>query len=283
MPDQVFTITQVQKSGCALAQKKAVLWPLFSRRSMRDHEVIQDVVKLIAAWRKRVSALKIEKWHDVLAEGKVQFTRNCPPTMVFSTTTQTVRVCNRNHICPWCYSRYVGELYEKLATFLPNRGAYKFPKFKLVEISNNRIAPLDEIKNHLGAFFTLWQKSPKNVIKLLNPQGGYYNTAIAPLTLDGKQAVWKFQYHVLGMLPMTGVVPGQLNDGSRKIKVTDVRSKKQLVNILGRVCRYPTGLMWGDPTMTVQALNARYKLHCNSLVGCFRNCLRGLNGSTDET
>lgn len=270
MPDEALDVVGIKKTCVAHAQKISVLWPLIGQRSLHDDDVILGIQVLQRRWRKRLELLRDKGWQDLQGTGKLQFARNCPPQIVVAVNTKTLRPCKMNNICPWCYMRQVADLFNVFATYLPERGALKKTGINLLEISGKMLLRRNEAGKYLSGHFMEWQTVPKKLLQRLKPLGAYRSISLDPKVVEGQFSAWRFSYHILALMVNGWEVPTWLNNGRRKVRLTYVQSKKQLVNVVGRTARYPVGLIRGDPHMTIVSLNARRKKRCCEVTGCLR-------------
>lgn len=282
MPDQTFTIKRIKTTNAAYAQKISVLWPLTKRRSLHAQDVAKDMLLVLTWWRKRAKMLKDKKWPDLMGPGKLQFARNCPPAGAVTETDKACRPCRLGHICPWCHMRQTEVLFNKLAAYLPNRGQLpESRKLRLVEISNKKYMSREDASKYVGSQLLEWQRVPKRLLTKWKPLGAYVRIILEPHAVDGQYAGWRFSYRILALIPASTEVPKWIDNGNRHIRVTDVRSKKQLVNVVGRTCRYPTGMFRADPEAVMISLNARRGKRLNEFVGCLRS-QKGQNDNNDK-
>lgn len=209
----------------------------------------------------------------------LQFMRNCPPAMVYTMPNDYRRVCKLNCVCPWCWMRRTVYVFNTLARcmHLPERGALATP-VKLVEVSAQLVMSRVDAGSYLDNHFLRWSDCPKSVLRSIKPLGAFRMLSLAPTSVDGHKAAWRFSYRILAMVPKDWAMPTKLDNGYRKVKVTDVHSKKDLVNAVARTCRYPVGLLRGDPQMALTALTAIKNRRCSEFTGCFRQS----GGSNDN-
>lgn len=270
MSDTVFTIKGVKKAGKDHFHKQSVIWPLMRRRSLVDATVKQDVRCVIRHWRKRLNALYAHEWADLLTEGRLQYARNCPPTIVVASTPSVMKPCNMWHICPWCFCRKNEALYDLLASFLPERGGYRRPKFCLLEVRDKDLKTEAEAGTGTGAQMLELRHDAQTYVKRIKPLGAHFNVTMDPKSTHGSKSLWRRRYSILAMVEPDYRIPEWLNEKGRTVRLTEMQCRRQLISILARTCRYPVGLMYGDIEMTIRSLNARRGKRCTALTGCFR-------------
>jgi hypothetical protein len=279
MPDEAFPIKGVKKNSAAYTQKLSVLWPIISRRSLYDSDVVLDTTTLLRRWRKRVDALHAAKWPELQADGKVQFVRNCPPAgiVIGKENDNLCQCCKLRAICPWCYMRQVAKVFNAVAKLLPNRGATQLHSINVLEISGEMLMCKADAGSFLSGHLTAWQQVPQKLLRRLKPLGAYRTISLDPKAIDGHKSLWRFRYHILAIVPNNWTMPDWLDNGNRKVRTTNVTSKKQLINTVQRTCRYPIGLFRGTISMTIKSLNARRGKRCNEFTGCLRTLSRRSN------
>jgi hypothetical protein len=167
--------------------------------------------------------------------------------------------------------RNVEKLYHKLAKLLPERGAFKTQGIQLLEVTSKMTMSKRDAGKFLSGHVAEWQKVPQRLVRRLHSLGAYRNILIDPKAVDKHRSGWRFQYRILAVMPTDWQIPEWLVNNNRKLRVTYVQSKKQLINVVGRTCRYPTGLLQGTPRMAMIALNARRGKRCSEYTGCLRS------------
>jgi hypothetical protein len=273
MPDVLFKPKAVRRRYQAYVQRRAVLWPLMGRRSMSPDKVCEDVTKLHNWWRTKVTALYNEGIEMIPTPGKMQFARNCPPTIIVTHGGVTARPCRLMHICPWCHSREAESLYDQLASYLPARNATAKP-LNLLEVSARRVMTPQDAGKLLTPHLIDWKRPVAQVLKKLpNALGAYYAVNIEPRMTRGKRNKWLFSYHVLAVMP-DSEFPADLDNGLRQCRLSTVISRKQLIPVIGRVCKYPVGLLRCEAPLVAMALNARKNIRCKASTGCLRGTTR---------
>jgi hypothetical protein len=269
--DEVFVVKGVTKRSSTFSSKISVLWPLIGRRSLRDEDVILDTNVLINRWRQRLSVFKEKGWPDIQGTGKLQFARNCPPAGVVSFGEKTCRPCRLSAVCPWCYMRNVEKVFNKLAVSLPNRGSLRTTGLRLLEISGRMLLKRRHAGKYISGHLLEWADVPKRLLTRLKPLGAYRSVSLDPKVVEGQISGWRFSYRILAIVPEGWEIPAWLDNGKRKVRLTYVQSKKRLINIVGRTCRYPVGLLHGDAQMAINSLNARKGKRLSEFTGCLRS------------
>jgi len=121
MADLEFTFSFVPASYADVIQRAAVLYPLTDmprkdKRSKAEFKMRQQTARLLAIWRARVSRLTSEGWEP--RTNNTNFARNCCPAFAYA--TPRTRPCNNRMVCPWCYSRWVRSVWQRIDKAFPN-------------------------------------------------------------------------------------------------------------------------------------------------------------------
>jgi hypothetical protein len=270
MPDIQYIFKAARKGSNAYAQRRSVLWPLIRRQSLYDETVIEDTERLLAWWRAKLTALHEIGWKDILTTGKSQFARNCPPMFAVGVSDKIARPCKLSQICPWCYSRDTSTLYNLIAEKLPKRGATIKNPLHLLEIRQQWLRTETQTGTMLDCILRTWKMIPRKLLSKINSKGAYYGITLEPRVIEGQSLRWKFVCHILALVDADFEIPSKLITADRQFKLLTVTSRKQLIPIIGRVRRYPVGLMKSDEQYVLMALNARRRIQCKALTGCLR-------------
>jgi hypothetical protein len=224
-------------------------------------------------WRNFVDRMVAEGWpavwkDGVLNECRVQFIRNCPPVGL---VTGTVAACCKiRMLCPYCYCRGVMNLFDRLERLLwGGTDQLDAPsEFKLLEF-RTWVRP----KRLQAAVVSQGVKKPKAAFKMaLRLQ--------RPLIDEDRTAEWQqlpravggfsqqsFDY-ICGDLPVlrsSGLMvlrenhPNPPDDPPGRHFIWKVHrrpTRKRLIKILARVCRFPAGwLLDAQPHEVLRLLN----------------------------
>jgi hypothetical protein len=270
MPDVDYIFKAARKKGVYYAQRRSVLWPLSGRRSLTNEAVLEDSRKLLIWWRAKVVALRDAGWADLQTHGKVQFVRNCPPSFVVALSENACRPCHMAQVCPWCYARdEVGDLFDKLARFLPKTHYTHTKPLFFLEVASKRVMTATETGSKLTGQLREWKIRPQTLLRQIPTLGAYYRVALEPRIVS-ERLRWKFSYRLLAIVKPDFEIPSGLPTKARRVRTSTARSVKQLVPIVARICRYPVSLMRGEEKFVLRALNARRTLRCKQTLGCLR-------------
>ena len=109
-----FPVKKVFQAHRYRASRQAILSTLVSARAVK--RVAYDFTVLRKQWVTRTAELSVARWKPASTCRQLYFLNNCPPFGVSTDVQQ--RVCNRDHICPYCRGRYLQEQFTKLETLL---------------------------------------------------------------------------------------------------------------------------------------------------------------------
>lgn len=118
MTDQVFAYNWVSNKYGARLQRKAVLYPLVGPAESPE-QIITKTETLVRRWRARLHTLHEAGWQVRAGRNKdMQYMRNCPPT--FASVSPNTRQCRARNFCPFCYARWVLEVWKRIDGVFPN-------------------------------------------------------------------------------------------------------------------------------------------------------------------
>lgn len=273
MADVRFTLIGVKSSRSNYAAISSVYCPIFNQRKISYSKLPRYTAILIRQWRNRLAELRLNGWYDIQSIKKFQYARNCPPRIILTNSSRSVRPCNLYSICPWCHGVNTAILFNNFVKFLPIRNSEIYEKgIKLFEFYGRFLADVEDVGLYVDSHFRTWRKRPTDIIKQLRPLGGFYTNMLEPRSPIDSVPYWLFSFRILAIVSDEFVLPSWLptNDRRYKFKICTVRSKKDLVGPIMRTCRYPIGLLKDNTKMTITALNARKGCRTSALVGCLR-------------
>lgn len=259
MPDNDFVFKFVPDRMEDKVQRLAVLYPL-TRYCRSLSNVRTNTKRLVKIWRARVHALAKCGWPADATPLHTQYMRNCCPTFTF--TEPRTRCCTRQVVCPFCYARWVRDVWERISksfnppvTDTPGR---EFP-YHLVEFFCGYVRPYTEDNLDEAAYLQKILNENvamrKSVVDRLNPLGAMMYDTIEPT----KKGWYIRSRHLLKIAPdhvlpaVYGTVPG-----SSMLRI-ERPTRKLLLRAVARVCRYPTRLLTGDAAHTALLLDVRQR------------------------
>lgn len=117
MTDRDYQFEWVPDTYAARVQRRAVLYPLCGLVTTPP-EIIAATQNLVRCWRARLHSLREVGWEPRVAQCQMQYVRNCPPT--FAMARPHGRQCRLTYLCPFCYARWVREIWELVDNTFPN-------------------------------------------------------------------------------------------------------------------------------------------------------------------
>jgi hypothetical protein len=119
--------------------RAAVLYPIIQcdrRRTISDKWVVAATHKIVTLWRTRVLQLADCGWERAQpgASGgpnPVDFMRNCRPNFV--SMFPRTRPCKAWHVCPFCWSRTVQDIYDRVDKVFPDTSLVEAPAPVILE------------------------------------------------------------------------------------------------------------------------------------------------------
>jgi hypothetical protein len=128
MSDAFFAPKFIPQTYADRIQRCAVLHPIFGVL-LQPKDIEIATFKLLKIWRRTLTSLAGAGWTP--REGAIpgtedmQYARNCRPSFVHC-KPQTM-LCRLDYICPFCYGRWVREVWEMVDLAFPNRNSLEPP------------------------------------------------------------------------------------------------------------------------------------------------------------
>jgi hypothetical protein len=198
-----------------------------------------------------------------LTRDKLRLMRNCPPTGFFTKKVEdTPFVCNRTAICPWCHGRAARDVFERIK---PN-----FVKgFETVRVSgvyHEQWIDSTDIK----ALICRYKQKLSKLLKfnLFSCRGAYTSVSVEPVVFDGERQL-KVSLNLLAIL-REGKVLRRIPD-NWVFRSVDSITPFRLAGVVGKVLRYPVGMMYGVTQDIAAVLRARGGIVLNQPYECLRN------------
>ena len=293
MSDLTFELGAVPNRYQDVVQRMAVLYEL-RRVAETTAEVGPLTEDLIRQWRARIGAITNGGWSPRLAArgaNAVNFARNCRPTFVIS--RPATRPCNHRLICPFCYARWVREIWQQIDGNFPapdpeaeEEHAFNGREMRALLLDDETLT--DENRTHSSTFrfhlvarkHTFYRDvlpSPNphgmtvpehltdlladirvrraEIIKMVDPVGAFLYTTIEPWN-GGTQ--WKMCHRQLFKMLPTKEFPSEIAIHTNGYVTRYARpTRKVIMKAVAKACQYPAGLMTGDAERTVELLAAR--------------------------
>lgn len=286
MSDQEFVAEWVPHTFAARIQRAAVLYRLESM-AHSPAEIVEKTLSLVTKWRARLSRLQDGGWLPRNDAGGSVFARNCPPSFAFM--RPHLRPCRMSHFCPFCYARWVAEVWARVDAAFPNPRDEAPPDHSRIAdggeipgeivVSHGRRAALstEELAGLQGREFPFHlverryvrqlacgdapaedfiRQAMQHVIRQRRPQIEKYGPigAFQFVTFEPDQwDSWRVHYRTLAMIRADQPTPGWRGRVARIEQPT----RKEIFKAVARVCTYPGGLLYGNPDQTIAFLRGR--------------------------
>lgn len=274
MPAVFFRVEPPVYRGLAsLAQHKAVLVPLGPKlpRKPDDAAILKRVRSVLAAWHKRVPWL--DHSGSLFVSTHSERLLMCPPSCV--TVRPRLRSCGYCGLCPFCWSRRVGETWDRLhaVLFAGNRAKYRVSTSEFV-----MPVPEEDIAGEIEGYLQNWRKvRGKRNHRRTKQIGGlsFVTLAMTP----GRELVLRRRSMTLWPLDATDE-SAKTALGKPPTWSEAAQSPVGAACVLGRVMRYPPFLIRGTDVVAVaQAVDAMAGFRQLTFTGI----LRGPHVKTDGT
>lgn len=301
MGDVKFSFFAVPNRYQDVVQRMAVLYPL---RGIAEtgQGVREKTDELLTQWRARVGALTNAGWLPSLG-GKphhsILYTRNCRPT--FAMTDRPTRVCTKTAVCPFCYARWVRDVWEAIDADFPapdpvpgatptfedgrelrsimldqaieepvRRHTTEF-RFHLI-LRHQRYTrpiypPVDQpisARENLAIILQNVLAKRQELVQTVNPVGAFLYTTVTP-TQDRQS--WEIHNRqIFKVIPAT-VMPPNLSGTVTRIERP---YRREILRAVADACRYPLPMMTGDAGLVSVILDARRMIRFQS-TGMYRS------------
>lgn len=261
----------------ALAQRKAVLVHLGPKlpRKPDDALILMRVRGVLAAWHQRVPDLVRagSKFIDAHAERMLM----CPPSWV--AVKPRLRSCRASAVCPFCWSRRVGQTWDRLRAVLfdGDRAKYRVSTSEFLMA----MPPYDFIETIQGYRMHRRMIRGKRNYRL-SKQVGTLSFATLAMT-PGRELVFRRRSMALWPLDAT--------DESAKTALDKPPNwsgaSQTLIGaacVLGKVMRYPPFLINGrDPSVAADAVDAMAGFRQLTFTGALRRVFQSDSSGEGET
>lgn len=300
LKDTFFRPTTVATSYVAQLQRGAVLRPLAADRLGRRSTIAaikSATLHVSRLWRDRVEALEshgrpfTDGHRDPAA--RLQFLRNCTPAFVG--VTPASRACTAYKICPFCYARQVGQLWDRFVRAMPGqettpselppgtlRGItleeslpIKSADYHLIERRNMRRIPyqietLQDFEATMRFVSGMLQQvvtARTAMLKRTQPYGAY-----CTMTIEPDRSCWRIKSRQLFIVRKDDNIENRLDPVVRGVCYRHIYPTRDiLLRALIRTCVYPRRMMDGDPLLTSIILKASAGVRLSSTAGALRS------------
>lgn len=310
MPDVDFTLYAVPNRYQDVVQRMAVLSAI-RQPAWTSDQVRELTVKLIDQWRARVGSLTSAGWEPSTgnrAQHSILYARNCRPAFVM--TSPPTRPCRNVLVCPWCYARWVRDVWAVIDTDMPapdppvtpdettedgreyrsiildtandepvdNRA---FFRFHLLERHHTYYRPLTDggrtVEQTLTVLMNGIAQSRKLLVDRVDPIGAFIYTTIEPWERGQQQ--WKIHNRQVFKLTPEQDFPADIVQSTHgRVTRYERPTRKEILRIIARTCRYPVELITGDADLTARLIMTRRAIRFRG-----HERFRSFRGSADTT
>jgi hypothetical protein len=259
------------------AARSAILSPFYSF-SLRN-DVVPATFQLRTTWRNRLTDLRHAGWHAVNTEKKLQYMRNCPP--VGFLLARKTRVCNKPHVCPFCWGRqrvllpfrefetilygatgkYVGDNGKLLPLIRPDLKIVWFVTRTTgsagIQAKFPVLAP-ETVGGHWDYVRANMNKNRDVEVRAFNAEYGSVTYKVYPMARDNRLGVIRAGVLLVpdDKLPDFVTRLAYANDGGRMDVLEP--SKKNLMKATRKAFAFPRPIMTASPALTAGLLNRMY-------------------------
>lgn len=263
-PELAAVLGDVINTPVAKCMRDAVLYPLTGPAGGED-EILERVRQLAERRIQAFLCLYHRGWRpgDVL-DRRQSYVLNCPPAFCWS--TPRYRVCSLTYVCPFCWARRVVLAEYRRFAYAIKKDRHKLPRktimWEMVETSSwstndHNLYDVYEIGRELRA-------------RLLPPRGDLGTLFLT--TVEPNPGEWTLKNRVLSLTTKRPASEGDFKPGFRR--QTQVHPKLTLEAVgdaLGRVCRFPTGMLQGDAKDVLEVFATRRYQRLLVNTGLLRN------------
>ena len=268
MTKAFFKFTSVPNRNVDLIQRYAVLYAL-SRVCDDDAAVKKETIKVLCEWQRRQQKLYDAGWLSHISTSHKEYIKNCRPA--FAVATPATRTCGRL-ICPFCYARWVREVYLKLGPKLEAAFSSGHHVVERKHVFYRPLVPEDNAQNFtpaqsLALLLQSVTSQRGGLIDMIDPAGALLYTT-AEYHDDRKE--WKITHRQLFKLTAWQEFPERIiaSTEGRLVRHTSM-TQYQTLQLVARIFRYPIGLMRSDAARTVDVLAARNATNFRGMM-CYR-------------
>lgn len=271
-----FKVTGISHS----AQHKATRYALSSvlaTDSIEGSDVAagRSMARLIDLRRAQLCRLRETGWAPLAADKQFGFVMNCPPYGVL-TDRRGLKPCTMPHLCPFCWCRYyVGTTHQRFARVLFPPGQDS-PQVELHEYIATWVYPFADYS--LDHVITKLQNNFKTR-KIREPAG-----ATSMLVFDVTEVGWRASFRQLSIrpnrprdfqYPPLPYLPDESPKSVRSLRRTRLwyeageeapaTPSQILVAAIGRLAKYPEGLLYGNAARIRELQEGLYRHHVRSI------------------
>ena len=294
MSDVEYNLLDVPNRYQDVIQRMAVMHALRAQLPNTDEQVRAATYAMIEQWRARIGTLAAAGWEPKTGpncQHVIAYARNCRPT--FCMTTYKMRPCSNRLICPWCYARWVREVWMNIDGSFPapdpiepdpleleagrefrsivlengvsdagqsHRTVFRFHLVERHHVFYRPVVPTDNprgitLADQLTGILQQVELRRKEIVRQVDPVGAFIYTTVEPYD-QGRQ--WKLHHRQLFKMTPEQDFPANIAENTNGSLRRFARpARRVILQAVARACRYPTALMVGDAERTVQLLDIR--------------------------
>lgn len=297
MSDIDFNFYGVPNRYPDVVQRMAVLYALRrpARTASEIREMTQSVLEQWRARIGALTSVGWLPSNGQQNHHSILYARNCKPT--FALNSHRTRPCGNEVLCPFCYARWVRKIWMMVDDDVPapspterspteiesgrehrvitidddadedpppisRRRSTEF-RFHLVERHHYFYRPVLEpgnpdsltIQQNLAILLADVERQRSVVIKMVDPVGAFLYTTVEPWD-HGRQ--WKIHHRQLyKLLPTHDFAEAVVSATNGRVTRHERPTRRGIMQIVARICRYPTDLITGDIDRTADLLDVR--------------------------
>jgi hypothetical protein len=234
-----------------------VLAPLCDLEQVTFPPRLATVEALRALWRSQLHALRAAAWGPVQRPLDFAYAANCPPHS-FARDGSGHRPCNKPRVCPFCHGIHASLLFENVRRAVRRQS----PPVDLYIL----VKTCDCQTDRLGEALDALKRYDHALLRERAQQSGVVaRTTLSPAK-DGADKVL-VRHAALVAVPAGARVPAEVAKRGRKVRQDDL----SLAFTVGKLARYPAGLLCGPAGATARLLEATAGRHLGHAVGVFRS------------
>ncbi len=282
-------------------RRRVQCWSVVSpicRQPFHPVRLCRDVAKVQSIWRGRLLMLRGQGWPE--KEERRVFYANCCPVAV--TAHPATRYCTAARICPFCYARQVGDWWARVDhAFTLHPDTDLVEQYSLCRLKFPNAEEVSEYSAECG-FTDMGEAEERTRNYYLNQflvgiprrRKQFHSevptvSALQLLTVEPRKYGWFAKHRRLLQVDLDVELPllPARDDIVRRQRRIKTPTRKERCHALARVCRYPLGLLFGDPRETVRILENGYPtrsaLRLSSVSGAMRSIPPTAEEPTDDS
>jgi hypothetical protein len=284
-------VVDIRTGSANYVARATVLQPIIGLSVVSsEKEIRAGLEKLERLWHHRLDELNKKGWgrgSDNKVLPHYQRAHACVPCMANWSNCKTMFHCDFFRICPWCWARRVMRIFHR-AVSIPNRGLYQLQAgYHSTEWSIN-INPRDILDLARDHMMTMMQDNSgkggefRRCKKKSGCLGAYSLCTLVPRVKENSRKtenVWALRMRALILKDhhqkslwhqptWSSVSLG--DDHPWRVLQNKDDTQKAWGKMVQAALYYPEELIWVDPSLTIQALQAQGKYMLSNCYGVLR-------------